>query len=116
MDELGFMEKDAEKAKVRNRRRADRKHPENKAERMRKAHNRLERKYGYFSEDGGLVRRGFITGELYADGKVRVAEQIARNDWELEQESIAEYAMWEKINFDVETERLKALEVWLQWA
>lgn len=43
-------------------------------------------------------------------------EITLRNDWELEQESIAEFAMWEQINFDVETERLKALEVWLEWA
>ena len=100
-------EKDAEKAKVRNRRRANRKHPENKQERMRKAHNRLERKYGYFSEDGGLVHRGFVTGELYADGKIRVAEQIARNDWELE------YAENEKARINAE---IDALNEWLVWA
>lgn len=128
-------DRNAEKAKVRNRRRADRKHPENKAERMRKMHNRLERKYGYFSNDGGLVHRGFITGELYADGKTRVAEQIARNDWKLESAEIEEYAMWEKFNAELfefdrqwreqakaEQERVRkareAIEFneWLKWA
>lgn len=130
-----YAERDGEKARVRNRRRADRKHPENKAERMRKAHNRLERKYGYYSNDGGLVHRGFITGELYADGKTRVAEQIARNDWKLESAEIEEYEMWEKFNAELfefdrqwreeakaEQERVRkareAIEFneWLKWA
>jgi len=129
---------DAEKAKVRNRRRADRKHPENKAERMRKAHNRLERKYGYYSEDGGIVYRGYITGELYADGKTRVAEQIARADWELERKEIEEDLEYERFNAELlefdrkwreeakaEQEHMRkirkaieaeAFQEWLRWA
>lgn len=49
---------------------------------------------------------------------VRIAEKIRTDaeDWNIELENIAEYAMWEKINFDVETERLKALGAWLEWA
>ena len=128
-------DRNAEKAKVRNRRRADRKHPENKAERMRKMHNRLERKYGYYSNDGGLVYRGFITGELYADRKTRIAEESIRSDWELESAEIEEYAMWEKFNAELfefdrqwreqakaEQERVRkareAIEFneWLKWA
>lgn len=128
-------DRNAEKAKVRNRRRADRKHPENKAERMRKMHNRLERKYGYYSNDGGLVYRGFITGELYADRKTRIAEKSIRSDWELESAEIEEFAMWERFNAELfefdrqwreqakaEQERVRkareAIEFqeWLKWA
>ena len=45
-----------------------------------------------------------------------IAEKYDDRDYALEQEEIEEYLMWEKINFDVETERLKALGEWLKWA
>jgi len=57
--------------------------------------------------------RGLMTVRKYRELEAEKADAL---DYALEQESIAEYAMWEKINFDVETERLKALEVWLEWA
>ena len=110
----------AEKCKVRNRRKADRKHPENKAERMRKMHNRLERKYGYYSCDGGIVHRGFITGELYADGKTRCDERIARSDWELELAEIENDKIladaWRKTMAEIEAQSLAYLNDWLKYA
>lgn len=102
----------AEKCHVRNRRKGDRKHPENKAERMRNRARRERTIYGDM-DGNGKRKDSYINGELYRDGKCRVAEFLARADWELEQknhaDAMAEYRDYIRMVEDHE-ERLDALE------
>ena len=84
------MEHDAKKEKVRNRRRADRKHPENKAERKKEQQNRLHRLYGLAYEDGygyiwnkkeGQKKFPEYEAEIFRNLKERSAEKDAICDY-----------------------------------
>ena len=113
-----YAEHDGEKARVRNRRHADRKHPENKMERKKEKQNRMHRLYGLAYEDTKYGKTVFFwdkkegqkkfpeyEAEIFKNLKERSAESVARADWELEQRDIeiarldaeimAEYAEWE---------------------
>ena len=85
----------AEKCRVRNRRKADRKHPENKAVRKKEKQNRLHRLYGLAYEDTKYGKTVYFwdkkegqkkfpeyEAEIFRNLKERSAEKIARADWE----------------------------------
>lgn len=83
-------EHEGTKARVRNRRRADRKHPENKAERKKEKQNRLHRLYGLAYEDGNRYIWGKKEGqkkfpeyeaEIFRNLKERSAEKDAICDY-----------------------------------
>ena len=108
-------DRNAEKARVRNRRKADRKHPENKAERKKEKQNRMHRLYGLAYEDTKYGKTVFFwdkkegqkkfpeyEAEIFRNLKERSAEQIARADWELEQDEIAEDEMIARFNAELE--------------
>lgn len=107
-------DRNAEKARVRNRRHADRKHPENKAERKKGKQNRMHRLYGLAYEDTKYGKTVYFwdkkegqkkfpeyEAEIFRNLKERSAEKIAREDWKLEQDAIAEDAEWEKFNAEL---------------
>lgn len=96
-------DRNAEKARVRNRRHADRKHPENKAERNKEKQNRMHRLYGLAYEDTKYGKTVYFwdkkegqkkfpeyEAEIFRNLKERSAEQIARADWDTEKENHAE--------------------------
>ena len=113
---------DAEKARVRNRRRADRKHK--LTPKMRKEQEYM-RNWNVCMK---MVDFGKWDDIPIVEGRVRSAEKIDRADWKIEQVNIAEYAEQMKIDAEVrEWERKQAVEQanrrawmmmqdWLEWA
>ena len=134
-------ERNAEKAKVRNRRKADRKHPENKAERKKEKQNRMHRLYGLAYEDTKYGKTVYFWGkkegqkkfpeyeaEIFRNMKERSAEQIAWKDYEIELRNIAEDAERNAIEAEIRGWELMhaveqanarawmAMQDWLEWA
>ena len=124
-----YAEHDGEKARVRNRRKADRKHPENKAERKKEKQNRMHRLYGIAYEDTKYGKTVYFwdkkegqkkfpeyEAEIFRNLKERSAEKSARADWEIESAEIeldAEIMVWMR---KIESERLAHINDWLKYA
>lgn len=88
-----YAEHDAQKESVRNRRRADRKHPENKAERKKNKQNRMHRLYGLAYEDTKYGKTVYYWDKKEGQKKFPEYEaEILRNmkDAELEKSARAE--------------------------
>lgn len=86
-------ERNAEKARVRNRRRADRKHK--LTPKMRKEQEWMRNMH--------ICNRYIGWGwDLLDNAKAESAEKIARADWELEQDEIAEAEEWERAYAELE--------------
>lgn len=113
---------DAEKARVRNRRRADRKHK--LTPKMRKEQEYM-RNWNVCMK---MVNFGTWDDIPIVEGRVRSAEQIARKDYEIELCNIAEdayyaqieaeYREWER-KYAVEQANARAwmaMQNWLEWA
>ena len=86
-------ERDAEKAKVRNRRKNDRKYK--LTPKMRKEQEWMRN----WNICGKYMNCGWT---LVNDAKEAESERFARKDFEIEQEEIEEDLMWDKINADIE--------------
>ena len=104
-------ERNAEKARVRDRRKADRKHPENKAERKKNEMRKIHRLYGCVWEDGfgwsweyksGAKKVPEKEAEIFRNLKERSAEKVDLADWELESAEIAEDEMIARFNAELE--------------
>lgn len=104
-----YAEHDGSKAKVRNRRRADRKH--NVLPKVRKQ-MRYDRGWNRYCSMPCYGCKNIGIAEYRMDN----AEQIARADWEIESAEIemdAEFNFWTQ---KIENERLASLNEWLQYA
>lgn len=123
-----YAERDGEKSKVRNRRRADRKHRLTPKMRKEQELMRKDRMYGYcWNLDCPKVRFA-PDSEPINNRKYAEYDRIDRADWEIESAEIAEYEAEEAIRkfiiaeYDrIETERKNAeeaekLNAWLKYA
>ena len=111
-------ERNAEKAKVRNRRRENRKHPENKCTRQKEKIRRIHRLYGLCFEDGygwsweyksGAKKHPEYEADIIRNMKSDEMDRIARADWELEQALMCKEQV-------ARARKMSELNEWLKYA
>lgn len=103
-------EKDAEKSRVRNRRRADRKYKELPKERKYREEMRKDRLFGYCGNYDCPKVVGRPNSMMIADRKRINAESVMRSDWDAEYADIVEDIEWAFFDAEYCNEQIDIIE------